>query len=63
MTSGITVSGGEDNAPAALRVSIGIKRIYRGDLAIDPAGPQGAAVRLKTRVPAIPLTTCLRSTL
>ncbi|MFD7665191.1 M28 family metallopeptidase [Streptomyces sp. NPDC059788] len=47
VTSSVTVSGRDGNAPATLQAAVDIKHTYRGDLAIDLVGPSGRAYRLK----------------
>ncbi|MCC3652363.1 M28 family metallopeptidase [Streptomyces sp. S07_1.15] len=45
--SAIEVAGRTGSAPAALKVGVGIKHSYRGDLVIDLLAPDGTAYRLK----------------
>jgi hypothetical protein len=47
VTSSITVSGRNGNAPSNLQVSVDITHTWRGDLVIDLLGPSGTAYRLK----------------
>ena len=47
VTSAVTVSGKDGNAPAALKVTVDIKHTYRGDLVIDLVAPDGSTYRLK----------------
>jgi carboxypeptidase T len=47
VTSSITVTGKDGNAPAGLKVTVDIKHTYRGDLVVDLVAPDGSAYRLK----------------
>ncbi|GAA3138337.1 hypothetical protein GCM10017687_63760 [Streptomyces echinatus] len=47
VTSAVTVSGRNGNAPSALRVGVDIKHTWRGDLVVDLLAPDGTAYRLK----------------
>ncbi|WP_229786601.1 MULTISPECIES: S8 family peptidase [Actinokineospora] len=47
ITSPISVTGVDGNAPATLKVDVNIVHTYRGDLVIDLVAPDGTAYRLK----------------
>jgi hypothetical protein len=48
VTSPITVTGVDGNAPSDLKVSVNIQHTYRGDLQVDLVAPDGTAYRLKS---------------
>ncbi|MFI6099381.1 S8 family peptidase [Lentzea sp. NPDC051213] len=47
VTSSITVTGVDGNAPATLKVGVDIVHTYRGDLVVDLIAPDGTAYRLQ----------------